>query len=239
MLSNSSIHIGHRPNLSLPPRSAFSPSSTGRRCNICSKPNWSIKISAEKKTQNTRSQLRSQLTKARYRSCGKGRGYGFVLPFLRAECMFACCSACSELMPRCHNENRWNSLANRKMQLCSPKKIQSVEANTVSEWQIHLPSPEKKKSTFIPVILIISDIWHKVWTYTSATSKKKLTFLLAFIPALQATQLIDGVMKNDSHHVHQQRIQWGFFGLLKNAPKTVEVRILSRCFDVTHVLQMG
>lgn len=149
MLSNSSIHIGHRPNLSLPPRSAFSPSSTGREMQYLLKAKLEHQNLCRKKTQNTRSQLRSQLTKARYRSCGKGRDYGFVLPFLRAECMFACCSACSELMPRCHNENRWNSLANRKMQLCSPKKIQSVEANTVSEWQIHLPSPEKKAPSYL------------------------------------------------------------------------------------------
>ena len=215
MLSKLSIHIGHRA-LPVPiwvchygPH--FHPAQRAGRCNICSKPNWSIKISAEKKPKTQGANWEANWQR-------KGIWICFTFP----ACRSACLHVALHVQSWYHNENRWNSLANRKMQLCSPKNFQSVGANTVSAWKKikpHSHPPKKKQRTFIPVILIISDIWHKVWTYTSATSKKKLTFLLAFIPSLQATQLIDGVMKNDSHRVHQQRIQWRFFGLLKKRSK--------------------
>lgn len=72
-----------------------------------------------------------------------------------------------------------------------------MEANTVSAWKKikpHSHPPKNQKKTHLRTCDTYN-IWHKVWTYTSATSFQKLTFLLAFIPSLRATQLIDGVMK--------------------------------------------
>lgn len=90
MLSKSSIHIGHHPNLSVPPRSAFSPSSTGREMQYMLKAKLEHQNSLPKTRQNTRSQLRGHLTKVRYPSC-QGIWICFTFPACRVHvCMLLC-----------------------------------------------------------------------------------------------------------------------------------------------------
>lgn len=67
----------------------FHPAQRAGRCNICSKPNWSIK-NLPKTRQNTRSQLRGHLTKVRYPSC-QGIWICFTFPACRVHvCMLLC-----------------------------------------------------------------------------------------------------------------------------------------------------
>lgn len=230
MLSKLSIHIGHRA-LPVPiwvchhgPH--FHPAQRAGRCNICSKPNWSIKNVYRKKNQNTRSQLRSQWQR-------KGIWICFTFP----ACRSACLHVALHVQSWYHYEHRYHN--NRKMQLCSPKKMSSrwkLTKYLTEKFTSHPPKNQKER-TFIPVILLISDIKYEN-THLPLPSKNSPFSLHLYHLSKRLSWSMES-WKNDSHHVHQQRIQWGFFGLLKNAPKTVEVRILSRCFDVTHFLQMG
>ena len=94
-----------------------------------------------------------------------------------------------------------------------------VEANAVSGLKIHLPSPAKIKKTTHLHTCDTYNTWHKVWTYTSATSFEKLTFLLAFIPSLRATQLIDGVMKKRLTPCPSTKDSVRFFWAIKKRSK--------------------
>lgn len=109
MLSKSSIHIGHHPNLSVPPRSAFSPSSTGREMQYMLK----AKLEHQKSAQNPpkhKEPIERPLDKGSLSFMSRN------MDLFHLSCVpSACLHVALHVQSWYHNENRWNSLYNRKM----------------------------------------------------------------------------------------------------------------------------